>query len=239
MNAKKLKARFSVLSKLSFRHAKKKASVQTEDSRAKAAKEKEGIGFAESVNEIFREFKEEKLRKERFAVMGVGNDLKGDDGVGFYVVDRLRKKLGSDDFFMLIKTAMPEDHVREIKEFAPTLLIIVDAADFGKGTGSMKVINDYEISEAFISTHTTPLTIFLRLYNADQPVKSPVTMIGIQRRSNEFGQQMCGQVRKAGDAVVDIISGLYEKKLLGTMLESEIERRSSVMKRIGSRLKKK
>ena len=201
---------------------------------AKDGKPAEDKKFVESINEIYRNFKEEKLRKERFAILGVGNDLKGDDGVGPYVAEKLKKLIGKDEYFLFIKTAMPEDHVRELKAFTPTLLIIVDAADFGKRPGSLKVIKDYEISDTALSTHITPLSIFLRLYNADQPVKSPVTIIGIQKKSNEFGQPLGSEARAAGDKVAEIISSLYRKNVLGTMLEKEFERQSSAIKRIES-----
>ncbi|MCX6817633.1 MAG: hydrogenase 3 maturation endopeptidase HyCI [Candidatus Aenigmarchaeota archaeon] len=201
---------------------------------AKDGKSAEDKKFVESINEIYRQFKEEKLRKERFAILGVGNDLKGDDGVGPYVAEKLKKLIGKDEYFLFIKTAMPEDHVRELKAFTPTLLIIVDAADFGKRPGSLKVIRDYEISDTALSTHITPLSIFLRLYNADQPVKNPVTIIGIQKKSNEFGQPLGSEARVAGDKVAEIINDLYRKKLLGTMLEKEFERQSSAIKKIES-----
>ena len=186
----------------------------------KNGKSAEDKKFIESINDIYRDFKEEKLRKERFAILGVA--------------DKLKKLMGKDEYFLCIKTAMPENHVRELKAFVPTLLIIVDAADFGKRPGSLKVIRDYELSDTAMSTHITPLSIFLRLYNADQPVKSPVTIIGIQKKSNEFGQPLGNEARQAGDKVAEIISGLYRKKLLGTMLESEFERQSSAIKRIES-----
>lgn len=195
--------------------------------------------YMKSISEIFRQFKEEELKKERFVVMGMGNDLKGDDGVGFYVVDRLSKEFKGESGFLFIKTSVPEDRVREIRNFAPNMVIIIDAADFGKRPGSIKIIKEYQISGLFISTHTTPLTLFLKLYQADQPVKSAVTIIGVQRKSSEFGQPMCGDVKKAGDMVAKIISELYRKKLLDKILESEIERRSNPLKRIAGSLRKK
>jgi hydrogenase 3 maturation protease len=195
--------------------------------------------YLKSVSEMFREFKEVEIKKERFAVMGMGNDTKGDDGVGFYAVDKLSKEFKGDASLLFIKTSAPEDHVREIKEFAPALLIIIDAADFGKKPGSIKIIRECQISEAFVSIRTTPLALFLRLYNADQPVKDAVTIIGIQRKSSDFGQPMCGDVKKAGDMVAGVISGLYKKGTLGAMLESELERRSGAIRRIMGSLGKK
>ncbi|MCD6590346.1 MAG: hydrogenase maturation protease [Candidatus Aenigmarchaeota archaeon] len=175
---------------------------------------------------------DEAHENRRFAVLGIGNDLKGDDGVGWYVVDKLSKEFGKDENFLLVKTSVPENHVKEIADFAPKMLIIVDAADFGKRPGAIKVIKGYQIKESFVSTHTTPLTLFLRLYQADQPVKKPLTIIGIQKKTNEFGQPMNGEVRKSGDMVAKIISKLYKKGVLDLSLEKEIEYTLNPFKRV-------
>ncbi len=192
--------------------------AKTEGKKRKPKKYVEDI---RSVADIFKELKAEKA-KERFAVLCVGNDMKGDDGVGFYAGDLLSRELGKDADFMVLRTSVPENHVREIRDFVPTLLIIIDCADFGKRPGSIRVIKEYQISDTFISTHTTPLTLFLRLYQADEPVRKAVILIGIQKKSNEFGQPMSAPVKKAGKRVADTIITLYGDGLLGISLEKEI-----------------
>jgi len=184
-------------------------------------KQKKYVEDIKSVSDIFKELKAEK-RKERFAVLCVGNDMKGDDGVGFYAGDLLSKELGKDADFMVLRTSVPENHVRVIREFVPTLLVIIDCADFGKRPGSIRLIRESQISDTFISTHTTPLTLFLRLYQAEDLVRKPVTLIGIQKKSNEFGQPMSAPVKKAGKTVAETIIMLYGKGLLDISLEKEI-----------------
>jgi hydrogenase maturation protease HycI len=188
-----------------------------------------------TVDDIFRHFKGGE-KKERFAVLAVGNDLKGDDGVGWHAADVLRKKLGNDPEFMILKTAAPENHASDISEFAPTLLIIIDAADFKKRPGTIKYIKEYQVDESFVSTHTTPLALFLKLYQADQPVKRPVTIIGIQKKTNDFGQPISKPVRKSGEAVAELIADLYKRKLLFSSLEAELENLSNPLRKISGRL---
>ncbi len=242
---KKPGKRFSIrLPKFPHPHIRKKGqdgsppAQKKEKKKSKPSKPPKDEKYIKSISEIFRDFKEKDLAKERFAVLGLGNDLKGDDGVGFYVVDRLRKALASDANMLLIKTAVPENHVRQLRDFSPSMLIIVDAADFGKKPGKTRVIEERQISSVFISTHTTPLTLFLKLYQADQPTKSGVTIIGIQRKSSEFGQPMGEAVRKAGDLVASTILGLYSKGVLATSLTGEISRASSPFARIADSLRK-
>jgi hydrogenase 3 maturation protease len=184
------------------------------------------------VEDIFKEFSPEEATNPRFAVLGIGNDLKGDDGIGWYVVDKLSKEFKDDKDLLFVKTSVPENHVKQINEFAPKMLIIIDAADFKKYPGTVKTIKGYQVSESFVSTHTTPLTLFLRLYESEDAVKKNVMLIGIQRKSNEFGQPINEPVRKAGDKLVKVISKLYRKGILDLSLEKELEYSSNPLKKV-------
>jgi len=219
---------------------KKLEKLKKPEKSKKLEKLKKPRGDLKLMDEIFKGLHEKDSAKDqRFAILGIGNDLKGDDAVGWYVVDRLRAEFGKDANLLLVKTSVPENHVREISEFAPKLLIVVDAADFGKRPGNIKIIKEYQITHSFISTHNTPLTIFLRLYNADEPYRKPVTLIGIQRESNEFGQLMGSAAKKAGNEVAKLIAMLYRKNYLDKSIEREIGYISSPLKRITDRFRRK
>jgi hydrogenase 3 maturation protease len=221
----------SIKSKISERVKKLKKVKFFRKGALKKKPEKSGME-KRLISDVLRVISPPAVKEHRFAVLGIGNDLKGDDGIGWYVVDRLKKELGKEKNLLLVKTSVPENHVKEINDFAPTMLIIIDSADFKKSPGEIKSIKGYQVKESFVSTHTTPLTLFIRLYQADQPVKKPFFLIGIQRKSNEFGQPMSPPVRKAGDRLAKIMSKLYEKNVLDLKLENEIEYLSNPFKRI-------
>ncbi len=222
--AQKLSAKFRILKKKSRKNL---PSMSHKDEK-----------YIRDVADIFKAFSVER-KDYRFAFLGIGNDMKGDDGVGWYVVDRLAKEFADDRALLFIKAAVPENHVKEIREFLPSMLIIVDAADFKKSPGAIKYIREYQIKESFISTHTTPLTLFLRLYQADQPVRSGVTIIGIQKKNNEFGQPMSPQVREAGERLAKLMARLYMQKTLYTSLETELAYLANPLKKFSDRIRKK
>ncbi len=183
--------------------------------------------------DIFREFSPRKIiENPRFAILGIGNDLKGDDGVGWYVVDKLREEFEKDENLLIVKTSVPENHVKEISDFAPRMLIIVDAADFKKSPGKIKSIKGYEISKSFVSTHTTPLTLFLRLYQKGEPIKKHIVLIGIQRGNNEFGQPLSRPAKRAGDKLIKLITRLYKNGVLDLSLERELEYLSNPFQKV-------
>jgi hydrogenase 3 maturation protease len=186
------------------------------------------------VEDIIKDFSagEEVELNPRFAFLGIGNDLKGDDGVGWYVIDKLKNEFEKDKNILFVKTSVPENHVRPISEFAPRMLIIIDAADFRKSPGTIKTIKSENIKESYISTHTTPLTLFLRLYQADEAFRKPVMIVGIQKKSNEFGEPISSPVKKAGDRLAKTISALYRKNILDLRLEKELEYLAKPTKRL-------
>lgn len=191
------------------------------------------------IEAIFKDFSAgEEERNPRFAFLGIGNDLKGDDGIGWYVIDRLSEKLKGDKNLLFIKTSVPENHVREIRDFAPKTLVIIDAADLKKAPGTIKPIRFEQVRESFMSTHTTPITVFLRLYQEGEPFKKPVTIIGIQRKTNEFGQPISPEVKKSGDRVARIISKLHRKGILDLTLDRELSYISNPLKRVTDPFKK-
>lgn len=193
--------------------------------------------YLKTVSDIFQNL--HKGENYRIAILGVGNDLKGDDGIGWYVVDKLAKIFKEDKNLLLIKTSVPENHTKEIREFAPNILIIIDAADFKERPGTIKYITEDQISDTFISTHTTPLTVFLRLYQEDMPIKKPVFIIGIQKKTVEFGQSITPQVKKSGDLIANLIVKLYKEKTISESLREELEYLSNPLRKLKKIVKKK
>ncbi len=175
------------------------------------------------IGRIFKDYEESQIKpKFRLAVIGLGNDLKGDDGVGWFVAGELEKKFGKNPDILLIKTSTPENHVKEVRDFVPNMLLIVDAASFKGKPGEVRIIDEREIQRVFYSTHRTPLTVFLELLDKESPI-SRTRIIGIQKKSTRFGEPMSPEVRRAGEKLADLIYRLYNIESLETGLERGIE----------------
>ena len=142
-------------------------------------------------------------------VIGVGNELKADDGIGLRVAKELQKELASKDT-LVIPAEVPENHIQPIAKFRPEMLVLVDSADFKGKAGDIRAIKDDEISKVFTNTHSVPLILLLEAIRKQSP-KTRTIFIGIQPKSNEFGKPMSREVRQAGykamDAIKKIVSG--------------------------------
>jgi hydrogenase 3 maturation protease len=66
----------------------------------------------------------------KIAILGIGNDLRSDDGLGIHIIE----KLSIDDPRVMIENvgSVPEGFARNLAEFGAERVIMVDAADMMK-----------------------------------------------------------------------------------------------------------
>lgn len=152
---------------------------------------------------------------ERLLVCGVGNDLRGDDGIGLYVADRISLNGLPEKVKVLKCGEMPENYIFEIKEWSPSHILMVDAADLGKDPGTAVMVESNELYTKSISTHRLPLSLFSKIVAAELGGEVDVMMIGIQVGSCDFGAEVSDPVREAGDlvagSVLELISSLEQE----------------------------
>ena len=137
-------------------------------------------------------------------VIGVGNELKADDGIGLSVAKQLQDEGMGDKDTMVIPAEVPENYIQPIAKFRPELLVLVDTADFQGKSGEVRAIKDEEISKVFTSTHSVPLILFIEAIKKQAP-KTRTIFIGIQPKQLAFGKPMSPEVKKAGRTAADAI----------------------------------
>jgi len=87
-------------------------------------------------------------------VVGVGNRLRGDDGVGPYVIERLGGAAGTRLFDA---ETVPENYLGALLEAAPEVVVFVDAADHGGMPGSCCLAPVRELVARCPTTHAPSL----------------------------------------------------------------------------------
>ena len=140
----------------------------------------------------------------RTVVIGVGNELKADDGIGIRVAKQLQQDGLPGKDIMVIPADVPENYIQPIAKFRPELLVLVDTADFKGKAGEIRAIKDQEISKVFTNTHSVPLILFLEAIRKSSP-KTKTIFIGIQPKTMDFGKPMSREVRQAGNKAMDAI----------------------------------
>ncbi|MDD5021399.1 MAG: hydrogenase maturation peptidase HycI [Endomicrobiaceae bacterium] len=142
---------------------------------------------------------------EKTLFLAIGSELRTDDAVGMYIADELLKYNLNKDKICIIKGATaPENFTGEIKKFRPAKMLIIDAADTGKKTGEIDIIDASSVQGASFSTHMMPINIFIDYLL--QYFDCKILIVGIQPENLEFGLNITSKIKKSADKLVKLIA---------------------------------
>jgi len=130
-------------------------------------------------------------------ILGVGNELHGDDGIGPWIARRFR----ATGWRTMDCFTVPENYTSMVKRLQPTDIVIVDAADMGLAPGEMRVIPPGHLGTVAFSTHMLPLSLLVEYLG--EATDATVTVIGIQPR--RFQDGLSPEVREAGGELMALL----------------------------------
>ena len=139
----------------------------------------------------------------RVAIVGIGNHYRSDDAAGILIARALLQRecaAGTDQILILEAGHAPENRTGELRNFAPNLVLLIDAAEMGKRPGAVEWIPEETIDGMSASTHSLPLSMLARYLTLELGCK--VIFLGIQPKSNEVGEIVSEEVLQAVDEVV-------------------------------------
>jgi hydrogenase 3 maturation protease len=147
----------------------------------------------------------------KIAILGIGNDLRSDDGLGLYIIEKLSIK---DPRVMIENVgSVPEGFARNLAEFGAERVIMVDAADMMKPPGHIELVTKDRIGGINISTHSMPLS-FLMMY-LEQETGGKTILIGIQPKSIQFGEGLTPEIQEVVDNTISTLERILEEYLRG------------------------
>ena len=142
---------------------------------------------------------------EKLIILGVGNELKCDDGVGPYIIKKLKEENIEDNkkFLFIDAKTVPENFTGKIRKEKPTHLIIVDACLMDGKPGDMKIVNKYDFADIGISTHSMSLSFFVRYLEKD--TEFGIIFVGIEPESMDYADKPTPKVEEAANEFVKIL----------------------------------
>jgi len=96
----------------------------------------------------------------------------------------------------------PENFTAPIRRAAPSLLVIVDAAEMGLPAGSIRIIPPEKIDDTSIGTHMLPLSHLITYLSPDIP---EILFIGIEPETIQPGVGLSPVVQEAADRLLDLL----------------------------------
>jgi hydrogenase maturation protease HycI len=143
--------------------------------------------------------------RARVAVVGVGNELRGDDGAGPMVARLLAEAVGGQDGLLIVDGgSAPENSSGLLRRFAPDLVLLVDAAEAGDSPGAVRWIDCAAAGGGGPTTHTLPLRLLSAYLHAELGCR--VVLLGIQPADLSLDAPLSGPVRAAVDTVAQALA---------------------------------
>jgi hydrogenase 3 maturation protease len=146
----------------------------------------------------------DKLRGSRTVIVGVGNVLKGDDGAGPLLCQKLHGKINAE---LIDAGSAPENFLSPIIKKAPQNLLIIDAVDFASQPGTLKIFMPEQIDSFAFSTHVLSPHLFADLLRKSIDIN--VYIIGVQPQQMALGLPISDAVEKAIDRLAELLISIF------------------------------
>ena len=145
---------------------------------------------------------------EKLIMLGVGNELKCDDGVGPYIIKKLQAEdiEDMDKLLFINAETVPENFTGKLRKENPSHIIIVDACLMGGEPGDVKIVDKYDFANIGISTHSMSLSYFVKYLERDNDFK--IIFVGIEPESMDFSEKLTENVEKSAYEFIDILKGI-------------------------------
>ena len=131
---------------------------------------------------------------EGLVVVGVGNRLRGDDGLGPSLIDRLKER----GFAHCVDAGpAPENHVSAVLQEDPKTILFVDAAHLGLPPGACRLLTQQDILRTGITTHDIPLPLLIDYVTERSGAR--ILLLAIQPQHTTLGADLSPAVRRTLD----------------------------------------
>jgi len=139
-------------------------------------------------------------------LLGIGNELNGDDAIGCKAAERISSK----EWFGINAETVPENFIATIKRKLPQVLVVVDAAEMKLNAGEIRRFEPKQANSVFYSTHSLPVSQL-----CEQLVGSvgEIVLIGVQPKGFEQFAELSSEAIKAVEEIIRLIEERKWKKI--------------------------
>ncbi|HPP30639.1 MAG TPA: hydrogenase maturation protease, partial [bacterium] len=142
--------------------------------------------------------------KGRMVIVGMGDRMKGDDGAGSLIAEKLSRTIKRKDIRIIDAGNAIENYIGLIEKFRPDTVVVIDAVDFGGSAGEIKIMDCDELQEITTSTHTFSLPLLISHIKTETGARCKV--IGIQPKKIGISEDISTDIQKSIKKVIEDIS---------------------------------
>ncbi len=154
-----------------------------------------------------RDHKSQYHREGKILIVGLGNVLLKDEGIGIHVLERLEKEGGLLDEVELIRGETGGLALLPSMDKA-SAIIFIDAAHFEGEAGEVKIFRGSEIQKGRytpLSVHDLGLRDIISLVVLKNPSPPEIVVMGIKPKELEVGLKISPEIEKSIPLAVTIL----------------------------------
>jgi len=148
----------------------------------------------DELSKILRDFK-------KLAIIGIGSELRKDDGIGLYIIQKLKVKIQNDRVEILEGGTTPENLSGVLRKIQPSHILMIDAAKMGKEPGDYAIVDPETVKGIGFSTHTFSLGKIAAYFK--EITGAEIVFLGIEPKEIDFGEGLSGEVLGAAAKISD------------------------------------
>ena len=141
--------------------------------------------------------------KGKIAIVGIGNIIRGDDGLGPKFIELMKARSTGAGLFDC--GTAPENYIFPILATSCDTVVLIDAADMGIAPGGIKIFALEEISNVSFSTHNPSPRLFTDLLRTGKDDLN-IFVVSIQPKTTELGAPISKEVLEGLDILADAFS---------------------------------
>ena len=146
----------------------------------------------------------------RIVIIGIGNNQRQDDEAGLLVVQNLINEIKKvpDNYYLIEGIGPPQYYIHDINDWKPTHLLMIDAADIGLPSGSIRIIDKKYLSRASLSSHSLSKNTLLDFLISFNP-ELKIYILAIQAESIMIDGKMTESVSTSVKELTNVLKEIF------------------------------
>ncbi len=140
-------------------------------------------------------------------IIGMGNELRGDDAVGLLVA-RLLRPYQTTRLQVFEGYMNPEVFIAPACAAHPTHLLIIDAAELHRHPGEWQILSSDMVEQGLFTTHAIPALEVAK--EIQRRCNAEVAFLGIQPKSRDISLSLSAECRHTAEEIAENIRGSIE-----------------------------
>jgi hydrogenase 3 maturation protease len=136
------------------------------------------------------------IADRKIVLMGVGNELRGDDAFGVMLAEHIEHEIAT---MVFVTHDLPEDYAVKAADLRPDVVIVLDAIDFRGEAGEVHLVAAKDVPPTPGVTHRPSLEMMARFLELDAGADTWVLGVQPDMECLGIGDEMSEPVEEALD----------------------------------------